>query len=224
MTVVSQHIPPPSDATDVPKGKAEETGFRRCIASAESLPRERLIRFVVGPDDGLVPDLAERLPGRGLWITADRDMIGTAISRGLFAKAARRRVQADVGLVDRVEELLVRRLANTMGLAQSAGRAVQGFDGIEAWLKTGQKKNTRVAGVLVAARDASERGTEKFKGLAFDVPLIRPLTSDEMGQALGRSDATYVAVERGNFSERLLIDAERLQGFRNSPPMQELNN
>ena len=223
MTAVSQHIPPPADATDASKGKAVETGFRRCIASGESFPRAQLIRFVVGPDDGLVPDLAGRLPGRGLWISADRDMIATAISRGLFAKAARQRVQADAALVDRVEELLVRRLANTLGLAQTAGRAVQGFDGIEAWLKAGGRGGAKVAGVLVAARDASERGTAKFKGLASDAPLIQPLTSDEMGQALGRSDATYVVVERGNFSERLLTDAERLQGFRNSPP-QELND
>lgn len=193
--------------------KGAKSPERRCLVTGESRSREGLIRFVVGPDSQLVPDLKGRLPGRGLWITARRDMIATALDRGLFAKAARARVTADDDLADRLEALLVRRFGDLLGLAMAAGQAAQGFDAIGHWLGNAEGRGDRV-GVLLAARDASERGVAKFKGLAPDAPLIRPLGSDEMGQAIGREDATYVAIERGTFSDRLLIEAHRLEGFR----------
>ncbi|WP_376099147.1 DUF448 domain-containing protein [Roseomonas sp. CCTCC AB2023176] len=53
-----------------------------------------MIRFVLAPSaDGgapsLVPDLAGRLPGRGMWLSARGDVLERAVSRGAFLKAAR---------------------------------------------------------------------------------------------------------------------------------------
>ncbi|MEC7049093.1 MAG: DUF448 domain-containing protein, partial [Pseudomonadota bacterium] len=48
---------------------------RTCILSRKTLPRERLIRFVAGPDGFAVADLAEKLPGRGAWIEVDADAV-----------------------------------------------------------------------------------------------------------------------------------------------------
>ena len=212
MNAPRPHPLPEPDAPGAPEAVpgGEETSLRRCVASGESVPRERLIRFVVGPDDALVPDLKGRLPGRGLWITADRDMIATAFKRGLFAKAARRKVLVADDLMARLEGLLVRRVSELLGLAQAAGQVTQGYDAIESRTRGGRFE----AGILVAASDASERGTSKFKGLQSTVPIIRPLTAGELGAALGLPDATYVAVDTGSFSERLLIEARRLEGFR----------
>jgi predicted RNA-binding protein YlxR (DUF448 family) len=53
-----------------------ETGpLRRCIVTRQRLPKEKMIRFVVGPDRRVVPDLAGRLPGRGIWLSACSDVI-----------------------------------------------------------------------------------------------------------------------------------------------------
>lgn len=53
-----------------------ETGpLRRCVVTRESLPKERMIRFVLGPDRQVVPDLAAKLPGRGMWLSAAWDVI-----------------------------------------------------------------------------------------------------------------------------------------------------
>jgi len=45
---------------------------RTCIVSGQVLPRDRLIRFVAGPGGQAVPDLGERLPGRGVWVEGSR--------------------------------------------------------------------------------------------------------------------------------------------------------
>ena len=49
----------------------------------------RLIRFVAGPDGVVAPDLARKLPGRGLWVAADRASVETAAKKNLFSRAAK---------------------------------------------------------------------------------------------------------------------------------------
>ena len=81
----------PSPAEAAPgQPDAEERGpLRRCLVTRESLPKEAMIRFVLGPDRALVPDLAGRMPGRGMWLSARGDVLERALTRGAFMKAAR---------------------------------------------------------------------------------------------------------------------------------------
>ena len=53
---------------------------RLCAVSRTVKPVDELIRFVVGPQ-GVVPDLKRKLPGRGLWISADRHTLKDAVTR-----------------------------------------------------------------------------------------------------------------------------------------------
>ena len=68
----------------VASGDDERGPLRTCLATGEVLPRERLMRFVVGPDDAIVPDLAGKLPGRGLWLTPTRAALLQHLTRGEF--------------------------------------------------------------------------------------------------------------------------------------------
>ncbi|MBT5309011.1 MAG: DUF448 domain-containing protein, partial [Rhodospirillaceae bacterium] len=110
-------------------------GQRRCIVSGEMRPKAEMLRFVVAPDGDVVADIEEKLPGRGFWLSADRDVIHTASARNLFAKAARAKANAPDDLADRVEALLARRCLDQIGLARRAGIAVAGFGKVESWLK-----------------------------------------------------------------------------------------
>ena len=102
-------------------------GTRRCLVSRERLPRERMLRFVVAPDGAMVPDLAERLPGRGYWLSARADVVETAVRRGGFARAARRPVAVAPDLLAQLRAGLARRIGETLGLARRAGQVVFGF-------------------------------------------------------------------------------------------------
>ena len=62
---------------------------RRCLATGESQPRGGLIRFVLGPDGVLVPDVAGKLPGRGMWGGAGRAGVQVAGKKKLFTPAPR---------------------------------------------------------------------------------------------------------------------------------------
>ncbi len=188
----------------------EETGpNRRCIASGEVLPVEQLIRFVVSPDGMLVPDLESKLPGRGIWLSARRDMVHTATVKNFFSKAARRKIVAPPDLADIIERLLTRRCLDNLGLARRAGQAIVGFEKVRAELKAGR------GAILIAASDGSADGRDKIRALAPKLPLVAVLRADELGAIFGRDHAVHVLLSRGKLADRLLVDATRLAGFRN---------
>ena len=91
---------PTVTATRAPKTLAAAARERRDIVSGEVMDEDRLIRFVVGPDQTVVPDLARKLPGRGLWVAADRVSVETAAKKGLFSRAAKTKLTPPVGLAD----------------------------------------------------------------------------------------------------------------------------
>jgi predicted RNA-binding protein YlxR (DUF448 family) len=200
-------IPPGGDARDN-GGEDLETGpTRRCIATGESLPTAELIRFVVGPDNAIVPDIAGRLPGRGLWLRARRDMIETAAQKRLFAKAARGNVNVSPDLADTVAELLRRRCLNHLGLAQRAGLVASGAEKVRAQIATGR------TAALIEAADGSEAERQKMGALVPGVPVVDVFTSPELGGAIGRDMAVHVALLPGRLTEMILEDANKLRGF-----------
>lgn len=186
--------------------------MRRCIASGESLPVERLIRFVVAPDGVLVPDLAADLPGRGVWLTASRMALEKALAARGFARAARRQITVPEDLAARIEALLVRRAVDMLGFARKAGEAVCGREKVDALARGGR------VGVLLCASDAAEDGKGKLQRLALAASpgaiVIGWLTSGELGLAFGRENVIHAAIEKGRMADRFLIEANRLAGFR----------
>ncbi len=181
---------------------------RRCIVSGESRETTALVRFVVGPEDRIVPDIDGKLPGRGIWVSADRESVASAVAKRLFARAARRNVTADEDLPAQVEALLLRRCLDLIGLARRAGVAVTGFDKVRAFLAT------REAGLVLAASDAGADGQAKVRRAAAGIPLVDQLDRTELGRAFGREQAVHAVVASGKISDSLLLDARRLSGFR----------
>lgn len=184
--------------------------MRTCIATGVEGAPETMIRFVVGPDGEVVPDLARRLPGRGMWVKAERAALERAVDKKLFSRAARAPVKASADLVDRVERLLLERVLADLGRARRAGRAVAGFVKVEQMIGRHQ------AGLLVVAEDADGDGLQKLR--ATGLPLERLGDAAALGGIFGREQAVYVAIARddagGAFIERISVGAARWRGFR----------
>ena len=169
-----------------------------------------MIRFVVGPQGDVVPDLARRLPGRGMWVRAGRAAIERAVAKNLFAKSAKAAVRPAADLPERVERLLLERALADLGRARRAGRAVAGF------VKVEQMVGQRRAGLLVVADEADGDGLGKLK--ATGLPIARLGDAVAWGGIFGREQAVYVAVARDNaggaFIERIEAGAARWRGYR----------
>ena len=184
--------------------------MRTCIVTGEEATPERMIRFVVGPEGEVVPDLARKLPGRGLWVRAEQAAVAEAVTRKLFAKAARAAVTAPADLAGRVERLLVGRVLEDLSRARRAGRAVAGFVKVEQMVGRAQ------AGLLIVAAEAEGDGLAKLA--ASGVPLERLGDAALLGGVFGREQAVYVAVAHddrsGHFIQRIAGGAARWRGYR----------
>ncbi len=162
--------------------------MRRCIVTRESLPVSRLVRFVIGPGDEVVPDIRGRLPGRGLWLAARRDIVDRACASNLFAKAARGRAVVGDALSDRVECLLRDRCLDLIGMARRAGLAVAGYEKVRAQLRGGK------VGLMVFAGDAAPGGRAKLIGPAHGVAVVEVLRASELGRVFARARVVHVAI------------------------------
>ncbi len=167
-----------------------------------------MIRFVVGPDRMVVPDIAAKLPGRGIWLSARGDVIETARQRGAFAKAARGSVLVPPDLSAVIRAALTRRISETLGLARRAGQAVAGFVKAREWLVAGR------AGLIIQARDGSGDERARFLGgRGENLPVVDPLDSAQLGAIFGREQCVHVAVAPGRLAGLLRVEAERLAGL-----------
>jgi predicted RNA-binding protein YlxR (DUF448 family) len=177
------------------------------------MPDHRLIRFAVAPDGTVVPDVAAKLPGRGLWVEARRAAVATAVEKKLFSKAAKANVNAAADLPQRVEKALVARMLGDLGLAKRSGVLTLGFDNVLRALE-----GLKPPKILIEAFDGSPDGKRKLYAAAHRLErncvVIETLTSAELGLALGRENVIHAAVQPGGLTERLTLDAERLAGFR----------
>ncbi|MBP2295857.1 RNA-binding protein [Azospirillum rugosum] len=204
-------LPPcePQEPADLEQGP-----LRRCVATGTVQPKDGMIRFVVAPDGEIVPDLEERLPGRGLWLTAESSALARAVGKNLFAKAARRAVRVPPDLAERLERLLERRCLDAFGLARRAGQALAGYEKVREALKTNQVARAGPPRLLVEASDGSPDQRGKITALAPDMPVVDLFDSAAMAAALGREAAVHAVVARGKLAESLARDSARLKGIK----------
>ncbi|MDA0240238.1 MAG: RNA-binding protein [Proteobacteria bacterium] len=189
-------------------GRAEKgaAGERRCIVSGVVLPKGEMLRFVAGPDGGVVLDLGERLPGRGMWLRPDRSLIETACAKGLFSRAAGTHISVASDLPDQLADRLRHRCLDAIGLARRAGQMVSGYEKVRSALKTGKM------GVLLGASDGAPADKQDLQRSAATVPVVELFTAAELGAATGRDRTVHGAIEAGKLSVSFLRDADRLAG------------
>ena len=198
------------------QSEAGSDSLRLCAVSRVQRPPEELIRFVLAPDGSIVPDLARRLPGRGVWVAATRETVAAAVRQKAFAKSLKQQVAMPDDLPGLVERLLVKRVGEALSLTNKAGLLVAGFAKIEGLLQQGR------AVILIHASDAAADGVEKlnrkFKALVgsdgCENSILAELTSAELSLAIGRPNVVHAAASEGGASQRMLQEAVRLRRYR----------
>lgn len=199
------------DSAASPATHADASRERRDIVSGEVMDEAALIRFVAGPDGVVVPDLARKLPGRGLWVAANRTAVEAAARKNLFARAAKAKLSTPGDLAIQVEILLKRRLLAGLGLARKAGTLTSGFE------KVSQALASQKAAWLIEASDGAADGRRKLWALARKQPpvpgLIGAFSAAELGLALGAENVIHTAFLAGRAADRWAQDVHRLSGF-----------
>lgn len=189
---------------------------RLCALTRTVMPKEEMVRFVRGPDGAVYPDPAAKLPGRGVWVTANHDRIAEAVKTGIFARSFKAGVKVPADLAEKVGDLLRRRALDFLSLANKAGLVITGFDKLDAALAKGS------VAALLHAREASADGAQKldrkYNAIArashSKTRIVTLFTNKEMSLAMGRSNVVHAALKQGGATQRFLIEAGRIERYR----------
>jgi predicted RNA-binding protein YlxR (DUF448 family) len=206
---------------ELDRGAAFAPGTERtCALTRDVRPVSELIRFVVGPDGAVVPDVKRKLPGRGLWITGTRASVEQAVKRNVFARGFKRDVRAAADLAEVVDRLLERAALDALGIAAKAGLVAAGFAKVEAALG----KSDVLA--LIHAADAAPDGKRKLTPPdGSRAVVIEHFSGAQLDLALNRPNVVHAALLAGPGSETFLARAARLARYRtnNSPEARSRN-
>ena len=186
---------------------------RRCIISGDHAGRDDLIRLALDADGAVAPDLGARAPGRGAWITPDRELIAAALAKGKLKGAIARAfktsaIQVPDDLVARIDAGLERRAMDALGLANKAGHLIWGGERIGDALAAGRAK------LLLHASDAAEDGTEKLRRKARGIAtIVLPVSRERLSLALGRENVVHAAVCDSAGAARVTAALQRWLAF-----------
>jgi len=202
----------PHEELDAGPRKGGPGAERLCAVSRAVKPVDEMIRFVIGPD-GVVPDLKRKLPGRGLWITADKATLSDAVTRNVFARGFKRELRVTPALIAETERLLTRAALDALAIAGKASLVAAGFAKAEAAIA-----HEAIVGVIHAA-DAGADGVAKLAGALRRrgedpaVPVIQTFTTAQLDLALGRSNVVHAALLAGPANDTFLARFARLERF-----------
>jgi len=213
-------MPTTSEITDLDRGpRAKPGSARTCAVSRQVKGTDELIRFVLSPTGEVIPDVRRRLPGRGLWVSLSRTMVGDAAKRGLFAKAFKRAVTLPPDLAALTDTLLARSALDALAMVAKAGEIACGFGKVEDTIAAGD------AVALIHASDGAGDGIRKLDAKSAaaaaknpqmaDLPRIQAFLTDELDLALGRSNVVHAALLSGPATRTFLSRWRTLDLFRN---------
>jgi uncharacterized protein len=202
------------DDIELDGGPSAREPQRLCVVTRAVRPVAELIRFVIGPDGEVVPDLKGKLPGRGVWISAARETVETAVKRHAFARGFKRDVRVPADLTPRIERLLAQAALDALAMAGKAGLVAAGFAKAAAALE----RDDVVA--LLHAAEGSADGARKLAAIwrrrtpEKALPMIDFLTLAQLDLALGRPNVVHAALLAGSASDTFLSRSRRLERFR----------
>jgi hypothetical protein len=204
------------DELDSGAARAASGSERHCALTRTLKPVDEMIRFVVGPDGDVVPDVKRKLPGRGLWIGLSHAAVDEAVKRRVFARGFKRDVRVDPALGVMTEGLLERSALDALAIAGKAGIVIAGFAKLEAALGRDD------IAALIHASDAADDGRRKLaatlrrksEAAAPETPVIGAFSTRQLDLALNRINVVHAALLSGPASSTFLARTERFLRFR----------
>lgn len=193
---------------------------RTCIVTRRAGEPDGLLRFVVGPDMSVVPDLKRQLPGRGCWVSAQRVHVEEAARKNLFSRAFKAKVTPPDDLGGMVDMLMARAALGSLGLARKAGQLVMGAAKVDSAIRSGK------AALVLHALEASPDGVRKLdqarRAVVWQegpsIPAYKLFSEAELGLALGGTNVIHAAVLAGDTGKAVLKRMVALDRYRGGSP------
>lgn len=179
---------------------------RKCILEGKTKPLNELLRFVELNNE-LLPDFNKKLPAKGMYVTADKLSLTTALEKKLFHKVSRHCLKISENFMENVEILLKQKALNSLNIARKSGALLTGFEKLKEAIKKDK------VDFIVEASDAGHDGKEKVALLAKTIEIFNLFSIDELDRTLNKENTVYVAILKGNTSRMVYDNIKKYQNF-----------
>ncbi|MDB5492233.1 MAG: hypothetical protein JWO78_2082 [Micavibrio sp.] len=204
----------PDQSTDKPYVKPPKPAPTfTCAQSGEALAKDRVLRFVIGPENTLYPDFAEKLPGKEFFVNLYRPVMEAALKDNPFG--------ADVvippNMMDQIEAGLRHQALSMLSMTKKAGQLLTGAEKTEGMLKSGKGSIYLTA----SPKDADTRMTLSFHAQSNNARIVDFFTSDELSKASGANKVYHAALGRGGTATKFFVHVKRMNLFRDQTQNEE---
>ncbi len=188
--------------------------IRTCIVERERKEKPFLLRFALSPQEEVAPDIKGNLPGRGVWVTARRQVVADAVKRRAFQRAFRKTVTVSDNLPLEVERLFKRSALERLSFCNKAGLMVVGFAKVEEALK--RREIVALLHADTAATDGKAKLDRKLEALVAGKDYIAPkncFSSAEISLAAGSAGVIHAGLREGGATRAFLQALDRLSAY-----------
>lgn len=167
-----------------------------------------MIRFVIGPEENIIPDVFSKLPGKGIWVGASKSSVEKALNKNIFSSVLKKPVEIDKNLDQTIQRSVLNKLIKLISLARKANQAVAGFEKTKNQLKLGKTK------LLIQASDGSIREKSRLRPPDGENSIINCLNMKELGLAFSKENVIHASIMNGGLCKEISLEALRLAGLR----------
>lgn len=183
---------------------------RSCIACRQKADKSELVRYVLAPDNRILVDYRQRLPGRGTYTCLKEQCLLDAVKRNAFQRSFRKQCQPvdSAELLDQLIKAVEQKILNLLGMARKSRQILSGTQAILDALR----KDKKIV-LIVVSEDISAPIGNKIRVLAEkkNIYFAQLFNKLKIGQMLGKEERSAIALDAGTLADRLLFELHRYE-------------
>ena len=180
---------------------------KKIFLNSSSINKDDFIKICLSPDNKLIPDLCDKLPGKSVWLPAHKDLIVDILrEEDLKTYFGISKIYSP-DLVSLIEMILRKKIVSSISMTKKSGVLAIGLEAIKAQLI--QNRHC----LIIVARGARSLANKSFFA-SENVSIFESLLEQkDLEKSTGKINVKYIGVFSKNFKKTIQVDLNKLKGF-----------
>ena len=180
---------------------------KKIFLNSSSINKDDFIKICLSPDNKLIPDLRDNLPGKSVWLPADKTLIDDILRKGDLKTYFGVSKIFSPDLISIIEVILRKKILSSISMAKKSGVLAIGLDAIKTQLI--QKRHC----LIIVARGARSLADKSFF-VSKNISVFESLLEQkDLEKSTGKINVKYVGIFSKNFKKTIQVDLNKLKGF-----------
>ena len=180
---------------------------KKIFLNSSNINKDDFIKISLSPDNKLIPDLSDKLPGKSVWLPADKALIVDILRKEDLKTYFGVSKIFSSDLVSLIEMVLRKRILSSISMTKKSGVLVIGLDAIKTQLI--QKRHCLIL-VAIGAKSVADKFFFTSKTASI---FENMLEQKDLEKSTGKYNVKYVGIFSKNFKKTIQEDLNKLKGF-----------